>query len=118
VRTGTRDIAARDFAVSLKRANLPILKASPGHTFSFIARLTGAYLNFEVKDGAPISAVAEMGINDRNRAGPISKRRRLRRARSLTSKFRCAFRPPSDELVFPRHARREKRPALRHPRAN
>jgi hypothetical protein len=36
----------------------------PGRTFPFIARPTRAYLNFEVKDGAPISAVAEMGIYD------------------------------------------------------
>ena len=36
----------------------------PGHATPFIARQTRAYLNFEVKDGAPISAVAEMGIYD------------------------------------------------------
>jgi hypothetical protein len=52
----------------------------PGHTYPFIARLTRAYLNFEVKD-AP-------------KAGG------LRRSRSLSSKFRYAFLPPSDEWVL------------------
>jgi hypothetical protein len=43
----------------------------PGHTFPFIARLTRAYLNFEVKDGA--------------------KRRRLRRSMILEFKVQMRF---------------------------
>jgi len=63
------------------------LSGRPGHTTPFIARLTRAYLNFEVKDAL--------------------KARRLRRSRSLSSKFRYAFLPLSEEWIFPRNARRE-----------
>ncbi len=59
----------------------------PGRAFPFIARPTRAYLNFEVKDR--------------------DRRRRRAFGASLSSKFRYAFWPLSDEWVFPRHARGE-----------
>jgi hypothetical protein len=48
----------------LHRTGLGDIKDRDGHKIPFIERLTRAYLTFEVKDGAPISAVAETGIYD------------------------------------------------------
>jgi len=41
-----------------------LIQGRPGQPTPFIARLTHAHLNFEAKDGTPISAVAEMGIDN------------------------------------------------------
>jgi hypothetical protein len=45
-----------------RRSGCLIAHARVARKNPFIGRLTRAYLNFEVKDGAPISAFAGIGI--------------------------------------------------------
>jgi hypothetical protein len=66
-RVDMRQIAAENLmnAKHLRYYGVPVDEpTAPGHTIPFIARQTRACLNFEVKDGALISAVAEISIYD------------------------------------------------------
>jgi hypothetical protein len=87
VRRRVTRILAASFVTSLRMS-------PPGHTFPFIAwRQTRACLNLEVKDGAPISSVAEIGIYDVE-IGRVRLRMMARLWRVLA--FKARVRPSAD----------------------
>jgi hypothetical protein len=88
---------------------LPIRNGRSGHTIPFIAQLTRAYLNFEVKDAPKARGHSKSDLFDFDTPKCRSRQKpRSVPSRSLSSKLRYAFLPPSEEWITSRESREVK----------